>query len=79
MVAAVLQVVTNGAEGRRPAKLFAELERTVFVLIAEQFDAFAKGFRSVVNGLTLQLFSPWELELMVEGEQELDFAALKKI
>ena len=48
-------------------------------LIAEQFSAFAKGFGSVVNGLTLGLFSPWELELMVEGEQQLDFAALRKI
>ena len=47
-------------------------------LIADQFDAFSRGFRSVVNGLTLQLFSPWELELMVEGEQKLDFLALKK-
>jgi hypothetical protein len=48
-------------------------------LIAEQFDAFAKGFTSVVNGLTLGLFSPWELELMVEGEQRLDFVALREI
>ena len=32
-----------------------------------------------MNGLTLGLFSPWELELMVEGEQRLDFAALREI
>uniref|UniRef100_A0A7S1KNI6 HECT-type E3 ubiquitin transferase n=1 Tax=Percolomonas cosmopolitus TaxID=63605 RepID=A0A7S1KNI6_9EUKA len=45
--------------------------------VQKQFDAFNRGFRSVI-GETLELFKPQELELLVCGSPKLDFDELKK-
>ena len=46
--------------------------------VAEQFNAFARGFTKVVDGRSLQLFSASELEQLVEGDPDLDFSAMEK-
>ena len=46
-------------------------------LVSKQFDSFSKGFWKVVDGYTLRLFSPSELELLVEGETTINFRALE--
>jgi ubiquitin-protein ligase E3 A len=46
--------------------------------VAKQFNAFKKGFDLVVNGPAFALFTPEELELVVCGEQVLDFDELEK-
>ena len=43
-----------------------------------QFQHFATGFLKVVDGKALHLFTPNELEGIVEGEVELDFKELEK-
>jgi E3 ubiquitin-protein ligase HERC4 len=45
--------------------------------IQEQFKNFADGFLKVANGIGLNLFTPLELEELVEGETALDFSALE--
>ncbi len=42
-----------------------------------QFKAFARGFATLVDGKSLELFTSSELELLVAGEVELDFKALE--
>ena len=46
--------------------------------VQNQFQPFALGFKEVVSGPVLKLFQPSELELMICGSRELDFAALEK-
>ena len=41
-------------------------------VVAAAFSSFALGFWTVVDGHTLRLFSPSELELLIEGENTLD-------
>jgi len=48
------------------------------LLVKKMFQSFSLGFWTVVSGYTLTLFSPSELELLVEGEPTLDFDALEK-
>lgn len=45
--------------------------------IEKQFMAFKEGFLSAAVNLTLPLFRPEELSLLVAGEEELDFGALE--
>jgi ubiquitin-protein ligase E3 A len=47
--------------------------------IRRQFTAFGRGFHAVCGGECLQLFRPEELELLVCGTEELDFAALQAV
>ena len=49
----------------------------VTLLVEKQYATFARGFWTVVDGFTLRLFSPSELELLVEGEQVINFKALE--
>lgn len=44
----------------------------------QQFDAFARGFRLVCGGPALSLFDPVELEMLVCGSPEFDFASLEQ-
>ncbi len=46
--------------------------------IKDQFEHFATGFLKVVDGKALHLFTPKELEGLVEGEIELDFKQLEE-
>jgi len=46
--------------------------------IAKSFSAFKEGFMSAAINLSLPLFRPEELSLLVAGEEELDFSALEK-
>jgi hypothetical protein len=47
--------------------------------IAPQFEAFAKGFRSVMSGPIISFFRAEELEVLVCGTEELDFKALERV
>eukprot|EP00602_Paraphysomonas_sp_CaronLab_P008247 CAMPEP_0185019840 /NCGR_PEP_ID=MMETSP1103-20130426/2420_1 /TAXON_ID=36769 /ORGANISM="Paraphysomonas bandaiensis, Strain Caron Lab Isolate" /LENGTH=687 /DNA_ID=CAMNT_0027550361 /DNA_START=26 /DNA_END=2086 /DNA_ORIENTATION=+ len=46
--------------------------------VALQFNAFDRGFKKVCGGAALDLFAPSELELLICGNPELDFAALEE-
>lgn len=46
--------------------------------VREQYDAFETGFMRVMEGSFLDLLRPEELELLVVGTPDLDFAALEK-
>jgi hypothetical protein len=46
--------------------------------VARQFGAFSRGFLRVCGGPALQLFRSEELELLICGAQEFDFAALEE-
>ena len=35
-----------------------------------QYDAFIRGFRSIISTQWLQLFTPFELEKLIAGENE---------
>jgi len=45
--------------------------------VAKQFGAFSRGFHRVCGGPALQLFRSEELELLICGAQEFDWAALE--
>lgn len=45
--------------------------------IQNQYDEFERGFMQVMEGSSLELLRPEELELLVVGTPELDFAALE--
>jgi ubiquitin-protein ligase E3 A len=45
--------------------------------IQNQYDEFERGFMQVMEGSSLELLRPEELELMVVGTPELDFDALQ--
>ena len=45
--------------------------------VARQYEAFARGFLTLVGGQALELFRPQELENLVCGTQVLDFKALE--
>ena len=45
--------------------------------VAKPFNAFKEGFLSAAINLTLSIFRPEELMLLVAGEEELDFNALE--
>ncbi|KAF9586084.1 putative E3 ubiquitin-protein ligase HTD2 [Lunasporangiospora selenospora] len=47
--------------------------------IAEQFNAFSKGFHLVTLGSAIQLLRPEEIEQLVCGSPDLDFNALEQI
>lgn len=47
--------------------------------IKEQFEHFRKGFLSVLDGQTLNMFRPEELELLICGTPQLSFEDLEKI
>lgn len=49
------------------------------VSIKEQFEHFRKGFLSVLDGQTLNMFRPEELELLICGTPQLDFRELEKV
>ncbi|KAA0152091.1 hypothetical protein FNF29_04205 [Cafeteria roenbergensis] len=46
-------------------------------LISEQFEPFRKGFANVVSGKVPKMFQAEEMELLVTGSKDLDFAKLK--
>jgi ubiquitin-protein ligase E3 A len=46
--------------------------------VANQFNAFARGFHNVAGGPALDLFRAEELQLAVTGSSDLDFEALQK-
>jgi ubiquitin-protein ligase E3 A len=46
--------------------------------IQPQYESFMSGFMKVMEGSSLDLLDPYELELLVVGTQELDFAALER-
>lgn len=46
--------------------------------VAQQFRAFERGFRKVCGGNALDLFEPQELELLICGNQLLDFVDLRR-
>jgi len=46
--------------------------------IQPQWDAFQKGVDKIMDGASLNLFNPHELELLVVGTPDLDFDALRK-
>jgi len=45
--------------------------------VARQFGAFSRGFHRVCGGQALKLFRPFELELLICGAQDFDFAGLE--
>eukprot|EP01138_Halocafeteria_seosinensis_P016429 gb/GECG01016760.1/.p1 GENE.gb/GECG01016760.1/~~gb/GECG01016760.1/.p1 ORF type:complete len:1660 (+),score=233.46 gb/GECG01016760.1/:1-4980(+) len=47
--------------------------------IQQQFDHFRKGFLSVLDGQTLNMFRPEELELLICGTPHLDFEELERV
>lgn len=47
--------------------------------VARQFDAFQRGFLLVCGGQALELFRWEELELLICGSPDLDFAALEQV
>lgn len=46
--------------------------------ISTQFDAFHAGFRKLFNGDIFELFAPDELDILVSGEEVLDWDELQK-
>lgn len=46
--------------------------------IAQQFGAFRDGFRRLVDGKAIDLFSPVELDVTVRGNPTLDFEDLER-
>ena len=47
--------------------------------VKQQFDAFASGFGRLFSGPIVGIFRPEELEVLVVGKEELDFAALERV
>jgi hypothetical protein len=45
--------------------------------IDRQYRAFKKGFDQITEGISLDIFTPEELEMLVIGSPQLDFAALE--
>lgn len=45
--------------------------------IKVQFEAFKKGFRSLIQGCAFRLLSPFEFDILVAGEEHYDWEAMK--
>ena len=76
----IIMPVENEIVTNETRKEYVELYVTWMLdrAIAQQFDAFSKGFRKVCGGVALDLFEAEELELLVCGSQVLDFEDLKR-
>lgn len=80
----VVPLVPNGeyipvTKGNRQEYVSEYVNWVLNTSISTQFDAFKSGFFEVCGGNALSLFKPEEIEMMIRGDDDIDFEQLQSV